>query len=98
VIESDALIIAIEVQCMNADYVVWGGESGGPVDDFFNGRWASPTERGKIFGGIGQRSVTYRKNVAPRCGCSVPAAEWSDLSAVGHCAASARRVRVDSPP
>ena len=34
-------------------------------------------------GGIGQCNVTYRKNVALRCGCSVPMAEWLDLSAVG---------------
>ena len=36
-----------------------------------------------FFGGIGQSNVTYRKNVALRCGCSVPVAKWLDSYAVG---------------
>ena len=31
---------------------------------------------------IGQRNVTYRKNVALRCGRSIPTAEWLDSSAL----------------
>jgi len=37
---------------MYANYVVWGGESGGPVDDLFNGVGEDPPMgRGKCFGG-----------------------------------------------
>jgi len=60
-----------------ADYVIWGGESGGPVDDFFNGVGEDPQWVGaNVFGGTEQHNVTYRKNVALRCRCSVPVAEW----------------------
>jgi len=52
---------------MYADYTIWGGGSGGPIDDFFNGGVRIPNEKGRIFLGwrIAQCSVTYRKNVAP---------------------------------
>jgi len=46
-------------------------------------------QKGQIcftFGGMGQCSVTdvtYRTHVALCCGCSIPAAEWLDSSAVG---------------
>jgi len=33
------------------DDVIWGGGSGGPVDDFFNGGVASPKGKGQIFWG-----------------------------------------------
>ena len=41
----------------------------------YGGR-GSPNEKEQFAGwGIGQHNVTYRKNVAVRCGCSVTAAE-----------------------
>ena len=62
--------------CILSDYVVWGGELDGPVDDFFNGGGGyPPTGRGKFLRGIRQRNVTYRKNVVLQCGCSIPMAE-----------------------
>jgi len=63
---------------MYANYAVWGGGSGGPEDDFFSsGSWYPPAGRGNFFlgGGFRQCNVTYKKNAALRCGCSVPAAE-----------------------
>ena len=62
---------------MYADYVIWGGESGVPVDDLFNGVGEDPPMgRGKCFGDrTAQCNVPYRKNVALRCGCSIPVAE-----------------------
>jgi len=72
---------------VSADYVIWGDDSDGPVDDFFNSgvgifQWEGTNF---FFGGgrcIRQRDVMYRKNAALWCGCSVPAAEWLDSSAV----------------
>jgi len=62
---------------MYANYAIWDGWSGEPKDDF---PWKSTNEKGKFFlgGGIGQHNVMYRENVALRCGCSIPAAEWLD--------------------
>jgi len=52
--------------------------------------------RGKFFarvrGGIRQCNVTYGKNVALRCGCSVPAVA-TGLVCSGHCTASSTRSR-----
>jgi len=65
---------------MYAD-VVWGGGSGGPVDDFLTVGW-DPNGKGQFFyAGIGQRNVclTYRKNVALRCGCSIALSDWTRL-------------------
>jgi len=36
---------------MYADYVVWGGGSGGPVDDFFNRGVGIPTGTGNFLVG-----------------------------------------------
>jgi len=54
-----------------------GGGSDGPVDDFFNWGWYLQQEGKNFFdGGIRQCNVglTYGKNVALRCECSMPAA------------------------
>jgi len=70
---------------MYADYVVWcgeSGESGGPVDDLFNDVGEDPNGYG-MFLGIGQHNVTYRKNVALQCGCSLPVASDGLVYAVG---------------
>jgi len=50
-------------------YAVWGGVSGGPVGDFFNGGNGDPRTGRGILGTIGQRNVTYKKNV--HCGVDV---------------------------
>ena len=57
-------IIAIEVQCMYADYVVWEGGSGGPVGDFFNSGGGIQAGKGKFcfFGGGGGGDRTAQCN------------------------------------
>jgi len=72
-------IIAI-VQCMYADYVVWGDELSGLVDDFLTVRWDPSKGRGKfVLGGESDNAMyiglTYKKNVALRNGRSMHAAE-----------------------
>jgi len=69
------------VQCMYADYVIWGGGLAGLVDHFLTVRVGSQRQRAIFFvgegGRIGQCNVgqTYKKNVALQCVCSVPMAE-----------------------
>jgi len=72
------------------DYVIWGGRGGlsGLVDHFFNGEGGNPQCQGANFfqgWGMGQLivSLTFMKNLALQCGCSVPVAEWLDSSTVG---------------
>jgi len=61
-----------------ADYVVWGDESGGPVDDLFNSVGEDPQwVRANVSGVIGQRNVTYRKNMALGC-------EWTHVQLALH--------------
>jgi len=64
---------------------LWVGEDGGY---FFWWSWNLLMGRCKfLFLGEGNRTthvgLTFRKNVALRCGCSVPAAEWLDSPTVG---------------
>jgi len=68
------------VQCIYANYVIWGDGSSRLVNNFLTLRLDPSTERGKfLFGGgrIGQCNVglMYRKNVALQYGCSIPTAE-----------------------
>jgi len=65
---------------MYVNYAIWSGgfARGGLVDDFLkNVGGDSTTGMGKnLLGwGIGQHNVTYRRNVALQCGCSVPTGE-----------------------
>jgi len=61
---------------MYANCAVCGGGSCGPVDDLMVGA-GNTNGNGQFFagGGIGQHNVTYRKNMALWCGCSVPVAQ-----------------------
>jgi len=57
----------------NGDFVAYF--AGSPEDDYFSRRWIAQGRNFLGEGGIGQCNVTYRKHVALRCGCSVPAAQ-----------------------
>ena len=77
---------------MYVNYAIWGGESGGPENDFFPVGWGSPVGSSKfLLEGIGQRleGLTFRKNVTLWFGCSVPSAV---IGLVGIAQVHSRRV------
>jgi len=53
-------------------YVVWGGGSSGPEDDFFNSGVGIPTRRDNFL--VEDRTAQCRPNAQEERGCSVHAA------------------------
>ena len=73
-------LIAVEVECMYANYAIWGRRSGGPEDDFFQCSWVAPTGRVSFLVGVEQCTVTFQKHVELWCGCGVlTLRDWTHL-------------------